>query len=228
MSAPGKNNKSLYISSVLSAIAGAVVGAIVTAIINYFIPSQSFTFTSDGKPVVVTESSYKQLIEENKELNDDLQILEEEIQQLQDEILKKSTHEEVLNTVQAATEYWNKGEHVQALSTLKNCGLDVAEISILYEQYSNDYCKMVLATVDSYIENRDYNEAQNVLKEAQKIVKDSTKLDEIMKNINANMPISLSKLKASASIFPLRPGFCGGPHTTGCSRGRACRFPGGG
>lgn len=67
---------------------------------------------------------------------------------------------------------------MQALTLLKNCDLDSSDISILYRDYSEEYCVNILRKVDNLISERKYDEAKELLSESKALVDDSTILEK--------------------------------------------------
>ena len=58
---------------ILSCIFSGIVGVIITILYqHYFAQPQTFTFTYNGKEMLVAESAYAELVEENEMLKNDL------------------------------------------------------------------------------------------------------------------------------------------------------------
>ena len=168
---------------------------------NYLGKPQSFTFIYNGNEIEVTESSYEELLKENNSLKTQTTALQEELTELEKQFDENKSQETITKAVQEATAYWNNSDYIQALTCLKNCGVDADEILSLYKQFSDEYCLMVLSRSEELIENRQYDEAKAVLVEAKPIVVDTTVLDNKLNEINNNMPTKLSKIKISTSRF---------------------------
>ena len=178
----------------LSAFSG-IAGIIVTLVFQYFFAKpQSFTFMYDGNQVVVTESTYTELVQNNKRL-------EEQIQELQNQFEVKNSQTQIEQTIKDATEYWNNSDYVQALTLLKNSDVDSEDISAIYREYSEKYCADILEKTDALISVRKYDEATSLLTEAKTLVNDSRDLENKLTEINNHSPIKLSSLKISSSRF---------------------------
>ena len=97
--------------------------------------------------------------------------------------------------IQNATEFWNNSDYVQCLTLLKNSKSKSTDIEALYEKYSDEYVISLLSQSELLMEQREYNEAINVLKEGKAIVFNDKMLDEKIIEINNNQPVKLSNLK---------------------------------
>lgn len=74
-----KNNKTLF-TTIFSGIAGAII---TIAYQHFFANSQSFIFIYNGEEVLVTESNYLELTEENIKLNNDINKLQSDYHELE-------------------------------------------------------------------------------------------------------------------------------------------------
>lgn len=179
-----------------------IIGVILTLAFQYFfVKPQAFTFVYDGNEVVVTESTYTELVENNKKMKNNISSLETQIQELQNELESRNSKENITLTIKNATEYWNNSEYVQALTLLKNCGVNSSDILTLYHDYSEEYCVDVLGKVDNLLLERKYDEAKELLSESKALVDNSTILENKLTEINNNTPLKLSNLKISASRY---------------------------
>lgn len=179
-----------------------ILGVILTLGFQYFlVKPQPFTFIYDGNKVVVTESTYAELLEDNKKMENNIVLLETQIQELENELENRNAKENITLIIKKATEYWNNAEYVQALTLLKNCDLDSSDISILYRDYSEEYCVNILRKVDNLISERKYDEAKELLSESKALVDDSTILEKKLGEINNSLPLKLSNLKISSSRY---------------------------
>lgn len=178
-----------------------IIGAILTMAFQYFVLPQSFTFVYNGNKVVVTESTYMELATENDNLQKKLTAVQKELDEMKAQVESVQSKENVRKIVQEATDYWNHGEYVQALTLLKNDGIQSDNMKILYENFSDEYCLIVLKEVDELLAGRDYEEAKNILTEAKTLVSDKRTLESKLEDIENNQPVKLSDLKISASRF---------------------------
>ena len=178
------------------------LGVVLTLLVQYALDEpQTITFIYDGNEVVVTETEYVDLIEANKQLQEKLDLAQSDLKELQQQIENQNSEEKVQQTIHNATNYWNSGEYIQALTILKNSGIKSEDIEILYHSYSDEYCINLLGQVDNLISERRYDEAISILTESKGLVKDNQILQDKITNINSNKPIKLSDLKIAASRY---------------------------
>lgn len=183
------------IKSFLKITCSGIAGVVLTLLYQHFFAQpQSFAFIYNGNEIIVTESEYLELVEQNNQLKKDLFSLQEKIDQL-------NSTEDIQQILQLATEYWEKAEYIQSLSILKNSKAKSEDVKYLYQNYSDEYCIIILNQVDNLILERNYDEAKSVLMKAKEIVDNSKILDAKLVDVNNNMPAKLSNLKLSASRF---------------------------
>lgn len=120
---------------------------------------------------------------------------------MQRKLEDKTSAQNIRQTIQEATTYWNNSDNIQALTVLKNSDLDSTEITTLYEKYSSEYSNSVLSQVDDLISNRMYEDAQALLISAKEVVSNPAALEAKLLDIQNNAPIKLSDLKISASRY---------------------------
>lgn len=185
-----------FLKVIFSGIGGTILGMFLQ---YFFVKPQSFTFVYDGKEIIVTESEYMEMVKDNRELKSELSALEKKFEEQQNELESKNAQENVTKTIENATEYWNNSEYIQALTTLKNCGLESDDITALYQNYSEEYSIAILAQVDGLIAERKYDEAKELLVESKGLVADRTALDNKLTEMDNNAPTKLSSLKISSS-----------------------------
>lgn len=179
-----------------------IAGVILTLLFQYFfVQPQSFAFVYDGNEIVVTESTYTELVENNRLLEDNITLLETQVEALQNELHSVNSQEKTIETVRNATEYWNNSKYVQALITLRNCGLKSHDIATLYRNYSEEYCTVILREVDDLIKEKKHDEAKTLLLDSKALVDNSSALDNKLAEINNNAPLKLSNLKIAASRY---------------------------
>lgn len=82
---------------------------------HFFSPPQSFTFIYNGEEMVVTESSYTELVEENEILYKELLDTKDELNELQthDDNSLDNINNEQLNTPLTSLEYFSRNGNVQ-------------------------------------------------------------------------------------------------------------------
>lgn len=202
----------------LIAIISAVVGALVTAVASYFlIKPSSFTFLLNGDEITVTETEYIDLTNLNKQLEDELLLVKEQlndanlqITDLQEKldiantendkiIEEQNSEEEIQQVIDKATTYWNNTEYIESLSTLKNNQNKSDSIKLLYKQYSDEYCTYILNLAEDNVSKREYDKAITLINDAKELVDDSTTLDSKLTEINNKTPQKLSSIKISSS-----------------------------
>ena len=187
-----------FLKVTCSGIGGVLLTLIVQSI---FQKSPSFTFVYNGDEVVVTESSYESLMEDNEKLEGMVSSLEKQVAELQGKMDDEAFRKNIEDTIKVATDYWNNGEYIQALSALKNSNIDAESIKALYQNYSENYSAIVTEQANGMITEKKYDDAKNLLTDAMPIVDDTSTLKEKLSEINSNMPIELSNLKISASRY---------------------------
>lgn len=193
---------------VISLFSG-IIGVILTICYQHFFNSpQSFTLIYNGEEMVVTESIYTEIMEENSSLKNEIEITKKQINELQEQINKQQAEleqqnslDEINKIVENATDYWNNNDFVQALTLLKNSKTKSTDISTLYEKYSEEYVLKLLTQVDLLISERKYDDAIELLKEGKSVVYNDKMLNDKINDINNNQPKKLSDLKISASRF---------------------------
>lgn len=73
-----------------------ILGVILTLGFQYFlVKPQPFTFIYDGNKVVVTESTYAELLEDNKKMENNILLLETQIQELENELENRNAKENI-------------------------------------------------------------------------------------------------------------------------------------
>ena len=110
-----------FLKVTCSGIGGVLLTLIVQSI---FQKSPSFTFVYNGDEVVVTESSYESLMEDNEKLEGMVSSLEKQVTELQGKMDDEAFRKNIEDTIKVATDYWNNEEYIQALSALKNRNID--------------------------------------------------------------------------------------------------------
>ena len=192
---------------VLTVIGSGFLGVVVTLIYQHNTP-QSFTFVMNGNEVVVTESSYATLLEDNEHLKSDLEIAKGQIgdktiqlQDLQKQLDEYESEERIHQIISEATSYWTNSNYIQSLTILRDNRARSEEILTLYQKYSEDYSLTLIAQADNLVANRKYDEAKEILSNAKNIVANASVLNDRISEINNNMPRNLSNLKISSSRF---------------------------
>lgn len=201
-------NKQKVISFLKIACSG-IFGTVLTLTYQHFFQkNQTFTFIYNGKEVVVTESDFTELMNENNQLKKDLTSTQNELNSANSDLVSltqqleaQDTENEINQTIKDATEYWNNSEYIQSLSLLKQSKNKSEYISSLYKKYSNEYCKNILNQADNLISERQYDSALQLIEESKKIVDDYTVLEDKISTIGNSKPIKLSTLKMSTSRY---------------------------
>lgn len=186
-----------------------IIGVILTICYQHFFnPPQSFTFIYNGEEMVVTESTYTEIMEENSSLKNEIETTQKQVNELQEQIKKQQLEldeqnslDEINKIIENATSYWNNNDFVQTLTLLKNSKTKSTDISSLYEKYSEEYILKLLTQADLLISERKYDVAIEILKEGKSVVYNDKMLNDKINEINNNQPIKLSDLKISASRF---------------------------
>lgn len=183
------------VAHILEIGCSGLAGVVLSIGYNHFLaPSQSFTFIYNGEEVVVTESTYSELVEENSALNKELSSVQKQLSDLQTQIDQQNSTEEIEKIIQNATEYWNSSDYLQCLTLLKNSKSKSTDIESLYKQYSIEYCNVLLLQADQYISERNYDEAIKILSEGSILVNDNESLNNKIKEIKNKPSALLSNL----------------------------------
>lgn len=194
--------KKSMIAEVFKVIFSGFLGVIITiAYQHFFNPPQSFTFLYNGNEILVTETEYVELVEQNTTLQEQLQSVQAELSSLQTEIENQKSNQAIEQLLKQATDYWNNADYVQALTVLKNTSVQSEDIQLLYSNYSTEYTLTVLAQADSMIAEKRYDEAVSLLTAGQSLVSDPTEIQNKISQIRDNAPAKLSKLKITSSRF---------------------------
>lgn len=196
-----------HIKGILTVVCSGLLGVVISLVYQHNTP-QSFTFVMNGNEIVVTESSYASLLEENEQLKSDLNTAQgqisditEQLQELQGLLDEYESTEYIRQIISEATTYWADADYIQSLTVLRNNRTRSEEISTLYQRYSEDYCLKIIAQIDDLVSNRKYAEATEILSEARNFVANTATIDSKISEINNNVPQNLSKLKISSSRF---------------------------
>lgn len=200
-------NKFVMIPRILGVVCSGLLGVFLTiGYQHFFVKPTSFTFFYNGNEVQVTETDYIQVIEENKNLKSELETLQGENDALQleiasfeDQIGARNSTEAINHLVEQASTYWGNFEYVQALTLLKNSGIESEDIDALYVDYSNKYVVTLLSEADSLLSEHKYDKAVTLLSNAILLVPDPTLLQNKIKEIGNHEPQKLSNMKISSS-----------------------------
>lgn len=191
-----------FMKNFIISIFSGIVGIVITiGYQHFFAQPQSFTFVIDGEETTVTKAGYTEIKNENDLLHEELSLVQKELNDLQTHVEQQNSVDAINKIIQNATEFWNNSDYVQCLTLLKNSKSKSTDIEALYEKYSDEYVISLLSQSELLMEQREYNEAINVLKEGKAIVFNDKMLDEKIIEINNNQPVKLSNLKLSASRF---------------------------
>lgn len=186
----------------ISNIFSGLFGVILTILYQHFFnPPQSFTLMYNGNEVVVTETEYVELVEENNSLKEQIETIKVELSSLQAELEDQESAQTIEYLIKQATAYWNNSDYVQALAVLKNSNTQSEDIELLYSRYSTEYTLDLLVQADNLIAEKKYDEAISLLATGQSLVSDFTKIQQKISEIRDNAPIKLSKLKITSSRF---------------------------
>lgn len=194
--------KKSKIAEALKVLSSGFLGVVVTIAYQHFFNSpQSFTFLYNGNEIMVTETEYVELVEQNATLQEQLQTAQSKLSSLQTEVENQKSNAAIEQLLRQATDYWNNADYVQALTVLKNTSVQSEDIQLLYSNYSTEYTVTVLAQADSMIAEKRYDEAVSLLTAGQNIVSDPTEIQKKISQIRDNSPAKLSKLKITSSRF---------------------------
>lgn len=187
-----------FIISIFSGVAGIVI---TIGYQHFFAQPQSFTFVIDGVETTVTKAGYTEIKNENDLLHEELSLVQKELSDLQKHVELQNSADAINKIIQDATEYWSDSDYVQCLTLLKNSKSKSTDIEALYEKYSDEYVISLLSQSELLIEQKEYDEAVNILREGKAVVSDDKKLNDKITEIDNNKPIKLSNLKLSMSRF---------------------------
>lgn len=199
-------------------IKSALLGAIIPTIGSFTIFILGNFSTQDilEKNIVETLSgyfdsvdkdmSYEQALQTIYKENENLKIeinnyttqvneLSKEIENKQAEIDLQNSTDEVKEVIQAATDYWNDSDYIEALTLLKNEKSKSTDINNLYEQYSDEYILVLLSQAESLILENERDKAIDILKKGTVIVYDSSVLNDKINNITDKQPVKISDLQ---------------------------------
>ena len=200
------NSRIKLLLKIIKSLATIIIPAILTGIItNYFTEGEIMDSITTHFDFVDKEMSYKQALEaiyqERKEDKDEIESLNEEISKYEALINQQNSTDEINKIIQNATQYWNEANYQQCLTLLKNSKSRSTDIDNLYTKYSAQYVLILLSNADSFISQRKYNEAIELLNDGTTLVDNDKMLSDKIDEINNNQPIKLSDLKISASRF---------------------------
>lgn len=155
---------------------------------HFFAPSQSFTFINKGEEVIVTETEYTELVEQNEKLNKQLSDLNKQLEDKQDQIDQKNSIDEVNKIIQDAINLGNNSDFVQALSILNSVENKTSEIEVLISDYTQKYESYISEQVNTLKSDQQLDEASELLKEALTIVPNSQVLKDKQEEIKNSYP----------------------------------------
>lgn len=181
---------------ILLSLFSGIIGILLTiGYQHFFSPSQSFTFIYNGEEMVVTESDYTEIMEENellkKEINENRNKfieLEKQIEDQQAKINQQNSEEEINKIIQSATEYGNSFDYVQALSILNNVENKTSEINFLINDYTQKYESIIIEQVNNLKTEEKLDEASNLINDAINILPDSQILKDKLQEIKNSYP----------------------------------------
>lgn len=196
------NVKKSKVSEVSKVIFSGLFGVILTILYQHFLnPPQAFTLIYDGNEVVVTETEYIELVEQNNSLKKQLETMQVELSSLQTQQKNQESAQAIEQLLKQATDYWNSSDCVQALALLKNSNIQSEDIQLLYSKYSTEYTLNLLVQADNMISEKRYDDAISLLTAGQSLVFNSEEIQHKISEIRDNAPIKLSKLKITSSRF---------------------------
>lgn len=173
-----------------------IIGVILTICYQHFFnPPQSFTFYYNGEEMVVTESDYTEIMEENeslkKQINENrnkISELEKQIENQQAEINQQNSEEEINKIIQSATEYGNSFDYVQALSILNNVENKTSEIDLLINDYTQKYESTIIEQANNLKTEEKLDDASNLINDALNILPNSQILKDKLQEIKSSYP----------------------------------------
>ncbi len=201
-------------------VVGAVIGAIITGLFsllifylgnfstqetleNSIVETLSIRFDSIDKDMSydqALETIYKEhenAIKEISNLQTQIDEYNVKVSELNNQINEKqllinnqNSQEEIDRIIQAATEYWNNSDYIQALTLLKNSITKSVDIEIVYKQYSDEYKNLLLLQAESLIAERKKEEAIDILKEGSLLIADNNEINNKIDEIS-NKPSAL-------------------------------------
>lgn len=192
----------LSIKTIASIVFSGIGGSIITIMYQHFFnPPQSFTLIYGGNEIIVTETRYVEIVEENQKLKEEIESLKEDISFFQTKIEDQENILATENILKQATDYWNQSDYVQALTILKNSNTQSDGVKALYSQYSDEYTLNLLVQADNMISERRYEDALRILSAGKNIVLNSSTILQKIDEVNNSVPVKLSKTKIASSRF---------------------------
>lgn len=178
--------KIAVVTGLITAVAGAVAGSLVT---NYL----------QGGQIVAEIARRFDFVDESGSLNDALESLYAELDAREGQIEQLESDDAGQRAVASAKGKWDAGEQVDALSILRDAAGGSSQAYAAYVDYSSQYVDMVLAQVDSLVEDRDYDGANSLLDEAIGVVEDPSRLEERRGDVSGTSVKRLSEIKIGDS-----------------------------
>jgi len=202
--------------SIVGAVAGALITGLFSLLIFYLgnfstqetiehniVEALSIRFDSIDKDMLYDqaletiyrehENAIKKIADLQKQIDEYNIKVSELNNQINDKQLiidNQNSQEEIDTIIQAATEYWNNSDYVQALTLLKNSKSKSVDVEILYNQYADEYQNLLLIQAESLIAERKREEAINILKEGSLLIADNGEINNKIDEIN-NKPSAL-------------------------------------
>lgn len=189
--------------SIFSVVCSGLVCTLLTIAASFYIATHyeksSFNITIDGKEVKVTPVEYQELMDENKQLKEELDNLLEDVSAYKQQMDASNNYEKTADIIEKVQSYINQGRWEEAVILIKNAPVQNDDIKMLYENYSLEYSVSVISNVESLISAHQFNEAKELLQKAAGIVADNDILVRKIQEIENMKPAKLTDLAASKS-----------------------------
>lgn len=147
------------------------------------------------------EKALKILSEEIKKKDQIIDELGEKLSETQEKNEKYSDEDTIRGIISQVTHYWNNNDYIQALMLLKESEQLAPDISLLYTQYSSEYCGLIIKQANELISQKKADEAKSLIISNVGIVKDQSSFSKKLEEIENNKPIKLSSIKPTASRY---------------------------
>ena len=116
-----------------------------------------------------------------------------------------TTKDEATNLLETGMDYFNSGDYEAAIeyfSQLPSDSKEYEEAQSMIKKSSESYCASILAKVDTYFENEEYEIALEMIKNAQKVLPSETKLQNAYnETYNSYVSLICNNAKAEAKVY---------------------------
>lgn len=189
----------------------AVIPSVAAFLLGRLVPT-NYTLYINNDEVTVTRDNVKEIYEENARLIAVNMQLEEDIEELQNGFESTQNELESLMEQAQASQYNLEQERIKqaqinansenykaALQLLNTISAENPEKAVLIGEYTTKYEQLIISQADEFLINKQFQNALDLIKDAQSIIPDSNSLKVLYSDIDGRMPIELSTIKISSS-----------------------------